>query len=425
MAAKMKRTRTPGIYKRGGRYVVVWRHRGKQHKSFHRTYEEAREAKGRRQAGDSRPASKVRFSDYFDEWIESYAGRTARGLADRSRDLYRRAINDHALRRWGGWRLSDIEPTDVRALYADLRVREVSTSRLRLLRTALSALFTTALEDGIVRMNPVTGVRISPAANAPSADDEPVGRPLTRGELARLLAALPARWRLFFEFLTHTGLRISEAIGLTWEHIELGNRPRVLVREQVYNGKRGRLKSRQGRRDIPLSSAMAERLRALRPEADESSRKPVFVTDAGTELNRPNLAGRVLKPAAKAAGLTVERDGKRVAWVSFHTFRHTCASGMLGYRRRLKSFDRDERPQGVLQLGPHLPVEGVQIRPLGSYLPPSGLKKEVGRIEPERTVDLLALDLESRPRVEIKELEEVAKEALEFDPAAMRIFRRV
>jgi len=336
MAAKMKRTRTPGIYKRGGRYVVVWRHRGKQHKSFHRTYEEAREAKGRRQAGDSRPASRVRFSDYFDEWIESYAGRTARGLADRSRDLYRRAINDHALRRWDGWRLSEIEPTDVRALYADLRAREVSTSGLRLLRTALSALFTTALEDGIVRMNPVTGVRIPPAANAPSADGEPVGRPLTRAELARLLAALPTRWRMFFEFLTHTGLRISEAIGLTWEHIELGDRPRVLVREQVYNGKRGRLKSRQGRRDIPLSPAMAERLRALRPKADDSSRKPVFVTDAGTELNRPNLAGRVLKPAAKAAGLTVERDGKRVAWVSFHTFRHTCASLLFEEGRNVK-----------------------------------------------------------------------------------------
>ena len=27
---KMERTRHPGIYKRGGRYVVVWRHRGRQ-----------------------------------------------------------------------------------------------------------------------------------------------------------------------------------------------------------------------------------------------------------------------------------------------------------------------------------------------------------------------------------------------------------
>jgi hypothetical protein len=31
---KMERTRTPGVYKRGDRYVVVWRHRGRQHKEF-------------------------------------------------------------------------------------------------------------------------------------------------------------------------------------------------------------------------------------------------------------------------------------------------------------------------------------------------------------------------------------------------------
>ena len=31
------------------------------------------------------------------------------------------------------------------------------------------------------------------------------------------------------EFLTHTGLRISEMIGLTWEHLELGDKPHVRV----------------------------------------------------------------------------------------------------------------------------------------------------------------------------------------------------
>jgi hypothetical protein len=43
---KMERTRHPGIYRRGGRYVVVWRHRGRQHKSFHRTMAQALEAQG-------------------------------------------------------------------------------------------------------------------------------------------------------------------------------------------------------------------------------------------------------------------------------------------------------------------------------------------------------------------------------------------
>ena len=63
-ATKLVKTKTPGIYKRGDRYVVVWRHRGKQHKSFHRTYAEARgegtEAGGRPQAVDQATVRGIR-----------------------------------------------------------------------------------------------------------------------------------------------------------------------------------------------------------------------------------------------------------------------------------------------------------------------------------------------------------------------------
>src|SRR5829696_5703756 len=96
----MVKTSTPGIYKRGSRYVVVWRYRGKQHKSFHRTLAEAREAKGERQSGDRRPRVKVNFAEYFERWIESYAGRTRRGFSETTRPEYRRPIEQHALPRW-------------------------------------------------------------------------------------------------------------------------------------------------------------------------------------------------------------------------------------------------------------------------------------------------------------------------------------
>jgi hypothetical protein len=46
MAATMEKTRHAGIYKRGGRYVVVWWHKGRQHKAAYKTLAEAREAKG-------------------------------------------------------------------------------------------------------------------------------------------------------------------------------------------------------------------------------------------------------------------------------------------------------------------------------------------------------------------------------------------
>jgi integrase len=91
-----------------------------------------------------------------------------------------------------------------------------------------------------------------PQGGAPEPEEERA-KALTRAELRVLLAAIPESWRLFFEFLTMTGLRISEAVGLTWAHLDLGERPHVKVREQFYKGERKRLKSRSGRRDVPLS----------------------------------------------------------------------------------------------------------------------------------------------------------------------------
>jgi hypothetical protein len=65
--AKMEKVKNnPGIYKRGSRYVITWEHRGRQHKESFRTLGEAREAKGRRHAGDRRPTSRVAFDTYFE-----------------------------------------------------------------------------------------------------------------------------------------------------------------------------------------------------------------------------------------------------------------------------------------------------------------------------------------------------------------------
>lgn len=215
----------------------------------------------------------------------------------------------------------------MRELLGELRKAGASTSALRKLRAALSAMFATAVEDGLIRSNPIHGVRIpAPPAGEDLADGEKA-KALTRAELALLLAALPAEWRLFFELLTHTGLRISEAIGLTWQHVELGTRPRLLVREQFYRGKRRRLKSRQGRREIPLSAGMAEQLRQRRRDTYRGDTAPVFAAATGSELHPSNVASRVLKPAARAVGLP---------WVSFHTFRHTCASLLFDAGKNVK-----------------------------------------------------------------------------------------
>lgn len=336
MNRRMERTSIPGIFRRHGAqcngrrcscpYLVVWRHRGRQFRETFRTFAEAKEAKGNRDAGERRPVARVGFADYFNDWIESYAGRTARGFSETTRPEYRRPIEQYATPKWATWRIAEVEPADVRELFGDMRRGGATTAAIKKLKAALSAMFATAVEDGLVRSNPVQGVRVPLAADDKREEEREV-RALTRAELAIFLAALPEERRLFYEFLAHTGVRISEAIGLTWAHVELGERARLLVREQLYQGERKRLKSGNGRRDIPLSKAMAERLLAHRRDSYAGPESPVFASRAGTPLTASNVSRQSLKPTREAVGMP---------WVTFHSFRHTCASLLFEAGRNVK-----------------------------------------------------------------------------------------
>lgn len=342
------KTATPGIYRRHSRtceakercecpWVIVWRHRGRQFKETCASFNEARARKAAHESGELEPRSKTKFGDYFPEWIESYSGLTSRGFSETTRPEYRRPIDAYAMPAWKGRRLSDIERADVRRLFMSMRKDGKSTSVIKKLRVALSALFETAIEDELVRHNPAKGVRI-PAPLTEEAEVDERAKALTRHDLAALLAEMSPLWQLFFEFLTHTGMRISEAIGLTWRHVELGEKPHVKVREQVYRGKRKKLKTRKARRDIPLSSGMAARMRELRAQSAAGPRDPVFCSSVGTTLIPGKVARNVLWPAAAAANLVLEindEESERFP-VTFHTFRHTCASLLFEDGRNIK-----------------------------------------------------------------------------------------
>jgi integrase len=309
--ARMEKTATPGIYRRGSRYVVVWQHKGRQHKSAHRTLAEAREAKGQRQAGERTPATRQSFEDFAREWLDGYQGRTGRGFTESSRGAYRRALDHYAVPFFRGWRLADVEPRDVRRFAKHLEGQGLAPSSVVKNLVPLKAMLATAAEDGALRSNPAAGLRVN--GRRADEDEEPEVKAMTRAELGTLLSEVPEEWRLFFELLAHTGLRISEALGLEWSDVEFGARPRLRVRRQCYRGDVRRLKSRNGRRDLPLSTGMARRLWAARPAGAEG---PVFATRTGTRYSDRNVR-RVLDLATERA---------RVPWVSFHAFRHTCAS---------------------------------------------------------------------------------------------------
>jgi integrase/recombinase XerD len=309
------------VFKRGDRYVVVWRHRGKQHKQFFRTYAEAREAKGKKTGGESAPATKQRFDLYAREWVAVYQGRTARGLDEDTREGYRRALEAYAIPHFGTLPLRDIGRSDLDQLIAALARKGLSARSIAAYVAPVRAMFADAMERGDVSANPATRLRINAKATAPRRSSKTQrSKDMTRSELAALLSAVPedqneGRDRLLFELLAHTGCRISEALGLDWSDLARDGRS-VRIERQWYRGTlKPYTKSANGMRTISLSPGLARRLTQRGTDAIG----PIFHTRTGLRLSDRNVA-RVLERAVTAAN---------VPRVSPHSFRHTHGSMLL------------------------------------------------------------------------------------------------
>lgn len=316
MAAKLEKTKTPGVYKRGDRYVVVWRHRGKQHKSFHRTYAEAREAKARRMGGGpTAPETKTPFDEYARAWIENCQGRTSRGLDEDTRKAYKAAIEKHAIPHFGTLPLRDIERRDVNALVGKLQRQGLSPSSIAKYVAPLRAMFGDAVENHEIASNPALGLKINAKVRGSRGEGEERVKNMTRAELAAVLAAIPEQHRLPFELMAYTGCRISEALGLEWGDVTFGEPATVRIARQWYLGKLKRPKTTAGVRTVEIPAALAAKLWNLGADATGA----ILTTRTGRRLSARNLA-RTLDDARAKAG---------VPGITPHSFRHTHGSMLL------------------------------------------------------------------------------------------------
>ena len=111
--------------------------------------------------------------------------------------------------------------------------------------------------------------------------------------------------------MSHTGMRVSELLGLTWVNVHLGDGAHIRVVEQVYQGQRKRLKTEGSERRIPLSPGMAEALTDWKGETDHPRGGQPCISLCGgyaTEL-RKRLQPRFAAGAAAVGYRGVAREG--------------------------------------------------------------------------------------------------------------------
>jgi integrase/recombinase XerD len=260
-----------------------------------------------------------------------------RGLAAHTLEAYRRDLDRYtaALAARGRTAIGEVTTRDVAEFLAGLRAGDadhppLATSSAGRAVVAVRGLHAFAAAEGLTGEDPARPVR-------PPAPPRRLPKAISVTEIERLLQAAgagdgpaPLRDRALLELLYGTGARISEAIGLDIDDLDLviGDDP-ARVPAAVRVPAAFRLAGKGGRqRMVPAGSYARQALEAYlvraRPTFAVAARRgpaspAVFLNARGGRLTRQG-AWAALRAAAGRAGL---------AEVSPHTLRHSFATHLL------------------------------------------------------------------------------------------------
>jgi len=305
-------TRHPGVMYReslqGRRYIVAFTDsNGRRHTGtlpLGTTLAEALTFQGqlhaRKAMGESLIRTKCTVSELLDGWLEQRRV----SIAPKTAEVYGWAIEKHLVPAFGQRKVTELSPSDVARLIASLKQEGMKTWTVKKILTPLQGAYQVAVREGWVTTSPVT--KLLPHER-PKGDQREM-RCLSSSEIASLLEATSTRrWRALFSTLVFSGLRVGEALALTWDDIE---DDKIIVRKS---------KTKAGEREVLLIPSVRRLLASVRLSQPPGA-SLVFGTASDTPISRRE-ALRALRVAEKKANIPN---------YTLHELRHTFASILIG-----------------------------------------------------------------------------------------------
>jgi integrase len=276
---------------------------------------QVREVLGKVETGELRASDRnVTLRELVDALLAHERG-AAGTLAPRTVDLYRQRLDDHALRLLSPrTRVADLTVVHIRRKLIDrMKQEQKGGSTIRGTVAALSAALRFAVRNGTISRSPIRDLE---RGDLPTAKRQSEPRYLTTEQVEALLHKMSNQSRPVAATLFYAALRASEALELTWAHVDFDNATITVPGT----------KSEASRDTVPLLPALARELHAHRARigvkglAFVQPEALVFQTRTGNSPGRRNIL-RAVQTAAAAAGL----NPKGIEPVGLHDLRHSAA----------------------------------------------------------------------------------------------------
>lgn len=170
-------------------------------------------------SGQTFVQTELSVSDYLDYWFDSYC---KTNLKYNTQLGYIQIIENHLKPKFGHYKLKAVTTASIQEYLNSLKIKGFARSSVVGILSVLSAAYEYAIEPlDFVRENPCERTRM------PKFERKPKERNIIPPEaFTSIIERFPEGSTFYIPLMVgyYTGLRISEAFGLTWDDIDLENR---------------------------------------------------------------------------------------------------------------------------------------------------------------------------------------------------------
>ncbi len=272
--------------------------------------------------GNLAAATKVTLCEWFDTWMSTLDVRPS------TRRIYTNTVTP-VVRDLAAVKLHKLSPLLLSLTFAKLAQNGMGARQMSLGYGALRTCLDRAVDMNLVAVNPLLKVqrpKWEPRERHYWSLDETT-------TFLRHCETVRAQWAPLYIVLATCGLRISEALGLTWGDVNLDGRTIAVRRSLVWVGAEwsiGPLKTRAAQRVVSLPDAALRALVAVRPAVNDPG-APVFRSIHGNPPRHDQLHQPLTRLCA-AAG---------VPRLHVHGLRHVAAA--LAYKATGDAFVTQRR----------------------------------------------------------------------------------
>lgn len=260
-------------------------------------------------------AGKVTFRAYAEQWRSVQVHRPS------SAATVETYLRRHVYPRIGDRPIGGILRLDVQSLVSVLN-QGLAPATVEVIYVWVSSIFKSAAADRIIGVSPCRGIKTPTVARTKV-------EPLAAEKVAQLVQAVPERYRALIVLGAGTGVRISEALGLTVDRTDL-MRKKVTIDRQLVGIEGGApvcgpVKDRHNTpRTIPLPQtvalALAEHIRLYGPRTPAEPGDLVFTNADGGPINYRRCSD-TWRAAADPLGVS--------KGTGYHALRHHYASTLI------------------------------------------------------------------------------------------------